>query len=943
MKRETFELQRTHHIFCEKKGGYTPFLLLLTLLWLTFTHTTGQIPTNIDNPVLPGVADAGVIRYNGEYYIGGVATNGSFYLSEDLVHWQGPFHVFSMDNDWTEGRSAGDDQIHANDIRYINGTFHLYWSVNYWGVDRHAVHIGHATADNVLGPYKEPVRDTWVENRIDPKLFIDDDGTPYLYMVKFTDGNAIWARKMKDPWTFAGEPVALFASLPRTWETRDNRVAEGPWVIKYRNRYYMMYNANHTSTRWGNYALGVAEADAPLAFHDGSKYPAPVVQSNQVTLEEEFVDLLKYTGKESGVFRYTFTPPDKTWVKPPFDDTSWQTGKAGFGSTVVENSSTVRVNTLWQTQEVWLRKSFIAPPRGSNLMLRIHHAGETTVYLNGEAIYHHEGNRYITWNFDKRALSLLKEGENLLAIHSRKGRAENYVDVALFDMKNVQGDNILFSPGQPNILRGPNGFEWWLIYMANKNSDRRGQYINRIHFFNRKLFVDGITGMHTPGYHPAPARPTFGDLFHQPNESWIRRGGLWETREGQFVQTASATASAFPKAMEATHYLFEAGVKPGDKDITAGIYAWWADDHHYLRISLDARQKAWVWTLKNGDQTRTQSFPLPEDFRYDVYHHLRVMKNDAYFSVAIDERPAPGQSVIETPLRNTKGIPGLYTEGAAAFDGVVYTIGWDEFDEGIRGWTADSPAAWVATKKGLQGQGAVFKGDLLEQYEISVQLETDSLAGSAGLYPVYIDANNYVKAMIDMSSGELVVTGWHRGNALPRQRVPLAREVTQYADMRYTDFIEKRFTFDSPAIIDQLIFNKTPHGEPNTQLEDIHHRVDMYYHRDGKRYPIKDWTEVASPHPGFARISFEPVIADAVTLINRDPSDHRFYVYKLKTRERLRQSYNLRAVKYKDTLLLFVDGKEVLRIRHSFPMSKVGLVTENTTARFNGITVFHRP
>src|SRR5690606_14623852 len=172
--------------------------------------------------------------------------------------WVGPIHVFSMDNEWTEGRSAGDDQIHANDSVYINGVFHQYWSVNYWGSDRHVVHIGHATATDVLGPYEEPVTSTWLDNRIDPKLFIDDDGTPYLYMVKFTDGNAIWARKMKDPWTFASEPVALFSSLPRTWETYDNRVAEGPWVIKYRNRYYMMYNANHTSTQWGNYALGVA-------------------------------------------------------------------------------------------------------------------------------------------------------------------------------------------------------------------------------------------------------------------------------------------------------------------------------------------------------------------------------------------------------------------------------------------------------------------------------------------------------------------------------------------------------------------------------------------------------------------------------------------------------------------------------------------------------------
>ena len=190
----------------------------------------------ISNPVLPGVADAGVIRFNGEYYIGGVFTKGSFYVSKDLVSWEGPVHVFSMDNKWTAGPAADDSQIHANDINYLNGVFHQYWSVNYWGKDRNAIHIGHATSPHILGPYKEPVTDTWLDNRIDPELFVDDDGKLYLYMVKFTDGNTIWVRPMKDPGTFSGEPVYLFSSLPGTWETLDNRVEEGPWVIKYRSK-----------------------------------------------------------------------------------------------------------------------------------------------------------------------------------------------------------------------------------------------------------------------------------------------------------------------------------------------------------------------------------------------------------------------------------------------------------------------------------------------------------------------------------------------------------------------------------------------------------------------------------------------------------------------------------------------------------------------------------
>jgi hypothetical protein len=84
----------------------------------------------------------------------------------------------------------------------------------YWGKDNHAVHIVHAQSKNVLGPYIEPDKKTWMDNRIDPKVFKDDDGQLYMYMVRFTDGNTIWGRKMKNPAEFAGEPVCLFASLP---------------------------------------------------------------------------------------------------------------------------------------------------------------------------------------------------------------------------------------------------------------------------------------------------------------------------------------------------------------------------------------------------------------------------------------------------------------------------------------------------------------------------------------------------------------------------------------------------------------------------------------------------------------------------------------------------------------------------------------------------------
>ena len=357
------------------------------LLPFAFACCGSLFAQNIQNPVLPGVADAGVMKYNGKYYIGGVRTNGDFYVSDDLVHWGKPIHVVSMDNDWTRGSGAGDDQIHANDMFYLNGDFHLYWSVNYWGKDKHAVHIVHAQSKDVLGAYAEPNKKTWMDNRIDPKIFRDDDGQLYMYMVRFTDGNTIWGRKMKNPAEFAGEPVCQFASLPDTWETMDNRVAEGPWVMKYRDRYYMMYNANHTSTEWGNYQLGVAEADSPLGFQNGNKYSYPVVGCNQTQLEEKQVDLLRYGRTYEPLFAYTENKPEGDWTKATYDDSGWARGETGFSFREVKGSTTRHLGTLWNTPSLWLRKTFSAGSETGNLALRVAHDGDTRIYLNGTLVY----------------------------------------------------------------------------------------------------------------------------------------------------------------------------------------------------------------------------------------------------------------------------------------------------------------------------------------------------------------------------------------------------------------------------------------------------------------------------------------------------------------------------------------------------------------------------
>lgn len=860
-----------------------------------------------------------------------------------------------MDNDWTQGPSAGDDQIHASDIHYINGLFHHYWSVNYWGKDQHVVHIGHATSPDILGPYQEPNKQEWFANRIDPHLFVDDDGKQYLYMVKFTEGNTIWARPMKDPFSFAGDPHYLISSLPNSWETMDHRVAEGPWVIKYRNKYYLTYNANHTSTNWGNYSLGVAEADSPLGFNQGNKYSHPVLQSNQIAIEENFVDLLGSYQDSSSSFWYTFDQPEKDWKDHHFSPTSWNKGKLGFGSDRVENSTTRRVNTMWKSSVLYARQTLYLKEKPSkNLVLRMHHDGDTKVWINGGLVYDGKGKQYRNWPLDEKSLPQLNNGANVIAIQSSKGERSSFLDVALLDMENQESDEILFSPGQPNLLRGPNGFEWWLIYMANKNADKRGQYINRVHFYNKKLVVEGITGKNTQGYHPAPSSPTFRDLFNDGQTDldslkWGNIEGEWVTSNKEAIQAGAEISQALIKSIPAKHYLFEVGIRGKKSNRKAGIFAWWQDKNHWLKVVLDPEQKEWAYLLKDGEKEERFAFPLPDDFNYQVYHSLKVEKNATRFTIKIDGIPAPHHPEIFIDSFLGKGLPGIYTEGPATFDGIIYTIGWDEFDEKITGWQPlpnqrDIKEIWSVSEKGLMlsetiGESALFKGDELNEYELSLQITSGR--GIAGVYPIYVDAHNFVKAAFDFDNQTLVISGKKNGRKLDTRTMGLEGRHSYYADIRYSDFIEKHFTFETPTYIKGIKLNKTPHQQPDTIIDAISERVNIFYKNEGHWQPLTSYRESYSSHPSFQEISFEPIRAEGLKFVNRESEDLNYYIYKIGTHEVYKDSFNLKVVRIKDAVIFVVDGKKVMELKVEFPASKVGIHSTQGGTTFNGITQFH--
>lgn len=222
-----------------------------------------------ENPVYNhSCPDPFVLKYNGEYwcYCTGLRPDGRCFgilHSRDLVHWD---EVGSaMD------RLPGDGTNYwAPEVTYENGRFYMYYSA---GNEIPHMEIRVAIATDPAGPFIDSGRRlTSEEFAIDPHVFIDDDGSRYLfYAADFLDytriGTGTVFDRMLDPLTLAGNPRPVTRAR-YDWQTYDpHRIekggvrwhtVEGSFVLKHKGKYYHMFSGGN----WQNVSYGVSYATA---------------------------------------------------------------------------------------------------------------------------------------------------------------------------------------------------------------------------------------------------------------------------------------------------------------------------------------------------------------------------------------------------------------------------------------------------------------------------------------------------------------------------------------------------------------------------------------------------------------------------------------------------------------------------------------------------------
>lgn len=226
------------------------------VLWLVatglFSATQTAAPKTYRNPIIDrmGPADPHVIRYQGKYYLYPTTDSRGYevYISTNLVDWE--LHPKKVFEDARGGVWAPDVWHHVRG----DGKFYLYYTVG-----RQTKYIGVAVAEGPLGPFVD--KGVLATNAIDAHLFQDDDGQLYLYYVNLAGGFKILVTRMADPLTRKGEALEIIRPT-EDWEKASGQVTEGPFMLKHKGVYYLMYSGSGADSP--HYAIGYATASSPL-------------------------------------------------------------------------------------------------------------------------------------------------------------------------------------------------------------------------------------------------------------------------------------------------------------------------------------------------------------------------------------------------------------------------------------------------------------------------------------------------------------------------------------------------------------------------------------------------------------------------------------------------------------------------------------------------------
>jgi sialate O-acetylesterase len=389
--------------------------------------------------------------------------------SSNLEGWHDHKLVWNIESNGTWQVDAQNDMraVRAPEVHFIKGTFWLPYSMNYGGTG-----ILKSESGKIEGPYRDIKADGPLTDGYDASLFQDDDGAVY-----FVYSNGMIAR-MKDDMSGLAETPQLLKPA-----NADQVGTTGASIQKIEGSYYLLVADETTDTDgqktshcmaamsetlfgpYGDRYIAIPHAGQASLFQDrfGEWWATFSGNDNKATFRdragilpiilgedghirprmrtglrkpplEPNQTLIPKAGQTQAQWRYTFTAPQDNWFAPAFDDTRWQQGTNGFGT---ELSNQSKVGTIWDTSDIWLRRSFTAQEDIEGMLfLHVQHDEDAHVYINGVHAAHVPGYSptYQRYAVSAEAAMTVKPGLNTIAIHCHQTAGGQYIDISLMTM-----------------------------------------------------------------------------------------------------------------------------------------------------------------------------------------------------------------------------------------------------------------------------------------------------------------------------------------------------------------------------------------------------------------------------------------------------------------------------------------------------------------------------
>ena len=143
------------------------------------------------------------------------------------------------------------------------------------------------------------------------------------------------------------------------------------------------------------------------------------------------IDIVPSSQTTGLIWRYTTEKPVGDWTSPNYDDSSWKSAPAPFGS------GTGNVRTVWNTSDLWIRRQAVVPAGSFKTpQVWLQHDEDTEVYFNGVLATTAPGynGAYQGYRISAQGMQQLKPGPITIAAHVHQTGGGQFLDVGIADV-----------------------------------------------------------------------------------------------------------------------------------------------------------------------------------------------------------------------------------------------------------------------------------------------------------------------------------------------------------------------------------------------------------------------------------------------------------------------------------------------------------------------------